>query len=104
MVRNAEEMLGLLDAWGIPRARRLALRCECGGVRSVIVRRNGTDRMPPPGDRLNGSGKAMAAISLRPKLAAVESDQRYSAPILAWCNRMATGEPSGPLLGWHPFK
>ena len=25
VVRNAEEMLGLLDAWGIPRARRLAL-------------------------------------------------------------------------------
>jgi hypothetical protein len=29
VVRDAEEMLGLLDAWGIPRARRLALRCEC---------------------------------------------------------------------------
>ena len=29
VVRNAEEMLGLLDAWGIPRARRLVLR---GGV------------------------------------------------------------------------
>ena len=25
MVRNADEMLRLLDAWGIPRARRLAL-------------------------------------------------------------------------------
>jgi hypothetical protein len=25
VVRNADEMLGLLDAWGIPRARRLAL-------------------------------------------------------------------------------
>ena len=25
VVRNAEEMLGLLDAWGIPRARRLVL-------------------------------------------------------------------------------
>jgi hypothetical protein len=25
VVRDAEEMLGLLDAWGIPRARRLAL-------------------------------------------------------------------------------
>jgi hypothetical protein len=25
-VRDAEEMLGLLDAWGIPRARRLAMR------------------------------------------------------------------------------
>jgi hypothetical protein len=27
VVRDAEEMLGLLDAWGIPRARRLAM---CG--------------------------------------------------------------------------
>jgi hypothetical protein len=26
VVRDAEEMLGLLDAWGIPRARRLELR------------------------------------------------------------------------------
>src|SRR6516164_426460 len=26
VVRDAEEMLGLLDAWGIPRARRLALQ------------------------------------------------------------------------------
>jgi hypothetical protein len=26
VVRDAEEMLGLLDAWGIPRARRLVLR------------------------------------------------------------------------------
>ena len=26
VVRNAEEMLGLLDAWGIPRARRLVVR------------------------------------------------------------------------------
>jgi hypothetical protein len=26
VVRAAEEMLGLLDAWGIPRARRLVLR------------------------------------------------------------------------------
>jgi hypothetical protein len=25
-VRDAEEVLGLLDAWGIPRARRLVLR------------------------------------------------------------------------------
>jgi hypothetical protein len=25
VVRDAEEMLGLLDAWGIPRARRLVL-------------------------------------------------------------------------------
>ena len=25
VVRNAEEMLGLLDAWGIPRARRLTV-------------------------------------------------------------------------------
>jgi hypothetical protein len=29
VVRNADEMLGLLDAWGIPRARRSVLR---GGV------------------------------------------------------------------------
>jgi hypothetical protein len=29
VVRDPEEMLGLLDAWGIPRARRLVLR---GGV------------------------------------------------------------------------
>jgi hypothetical protein len=28
VVRDAEEMLGLLDAWGIPRARCLALRVE----------------------------------------------------------------------------
>jgi hypothetical protein len=28
VVRNAEEMLGLLDAWGIPRARRLVLRAS----------------------------------------------------------------------------
>jgi hypothetical protein len=26
VVRDADEMLGLLDAWGIPRARRLVLR------------------------------------------------------------------------------
>ena len=26
VVRNADEMLGLLDAWGIPRARRLVVR------------------------------------------------------------------------------
>jgi hypothetical protein len=26
VVRDAEEMLGLLDAWGIPRARRLVVR------------------------------------------------------------------------------
>ena len=26
VVRDAEEMLGLLDAWGIPRARRMVLR------------------------------------------------------------------------------
>ena len=26
MVRNADEMLRLLDAWGIPRARRLVVR------------------------------------------------------------------------------
>jgi hypothetical protein len=28
VVRNAEAMLGLLDAWGIPRARRLVLRAS----------------------------------------------------------------------------
>jgi hypothetical protein len=28
VARNADEMLGLLDAWGIPRARRLALRAS----------------------------------------------------------------------------
>jgi hypothetical protein len=28
VARDAEEMLGLLDAWGIPRARRLALRAS----------------------------------------------------------------------------
>jgi hypothetical protein len=26
VVRNADEMLGLLDAWGVPRARRLVVR------------------------------------------------------------------------------
>jgi hypothetical protein len=28
VVRNADEMLGLLDAWGNPRARRLVLRAD----------------------------------------------------------------------------
>jgi hypothetical protein len=28
VVRNADETLGLLDAWGIPRARRLAMRAS----------------------------------------------------------------------------
>jgi hypothetical protein len=28
VVRNADEMLGLLDVWGIPRARRLVLRAS----------------------------------------------------------------------------
>jgi hypothetical protein len=28
VVRDAEEMLGLLDAWGIPRARRLVVRAS----------------------------------------------------------------------------
>ena len=28
VVRDANEMLGLLDAWGIPRARRLAVRAS----------------------------------------------------------------------------
>jgi hypothetical protein len=27
VVRDAEEKLGLLDAWGIPRARRLIFEC-----------------------------------------------------------------------------
>jgi hypothetical protein len=46
---------GLLDAWGIPRqGAALGGAWECGGTRSAIVRRAGTDRMPPPGGRLNG--------------------------------------------------
>jgi hypothetical protein len=32
VVRDAEEMLGLLDAWGIPRARRLVLRASVAAV------------------------------------------------------------------------
>jgi hypothetical protein len=36
------KMLGLLEAWGTPRAQRLALRAECGGVRSAIVRHSAT--------------------------------------------------------------
>jgi hypothetical protein len=28
VARDADEMLGLLDAWGIPRARRLTLRAS----------------------------------------------------------------------------
>jgi hypothetical protein len=34
VVRDAEEMLGLLDAWGIPRARRLVLRASAAARRA----------------------------------------------------------------------
>jgi hypothetical protein len=40
VVRNAEEMLGLLDAWGIPRARCLA-------VRGRVYRMTGTPPLLP---------------------------------------------------------
>ena len=35
VVRDAEEMLGLLDAWGIPRARRLVLRASVAHPREA---------------------------------------------------------------------
>jgi hypothetical protein len=34
VARDADEVLGLLDAWGIPRARRLcAFDCDSGSIR-----------------------------------------------------------------------
>jgi hypothetical protein len=37
--------------------------CECRGVRSAIVRCNGTDRMPPPGGRLNGKANGASRLN-----------------------------------------
>jgi hypothetical protein len=33
VVRNADEMLGLLEAWGMPRARHLSLGLGAAGLR-----------------------------------------------------------------------
>ena len=45
VVRNAEEMLGLLDAWGIPRARRLVF--ECAMAKAPPARTTGSRRRSP---------------------------------------------------------